>query len=318
MDYKLNHLPKSEAEIDVTIPFEELEPYVKRAAVKISEETDIEGFRRGKASYDVVKKFVGEEHIYETTAELAVRGTYPEVLEKIIAGAHKEEKKFSPIGKPDITVTKLAPGNEMLYKVKLALLPAVELPNYKTIAEKTQKEKKEVSATDEEVDKTLEWVRESRAEIIPVMRPAQKGDEVEIDFELRHDGVKIENGDSRNHPLVIGKGKFMPGFEDNLIGMSLDEDRNFSADIPEDWHDKAMIGKKIDVKATMKSIKERNVPPLTDEFIKQLGSFENVEELKKILRKESCTKNKTRKNSASACLSLKTSQKIQKLKSPIC
>lgn len=281
MDYKLTNLPKSEAEIEVTIPFAEFKPYVKRAGVKISEETDIEGFRRGKAPYDVVKKFLGEAHIYEVAADLAVRGTYPEVVEKRTAESREKEKNFSPIGRPDIMVTKLAPGNEMRYKVKLALLPAVELPDYKTIAQETRKEKKQIAATDEEVNKTLEWVRDSRAELVPVARPAQKGDEVEIDFELRHDKVKMENGDSRNHPLVIGKGKFMPGFEDNLIGMTVDEKRNFSVAVPEDWHDKAMVGKQIDVTATMKSIKERNVPELTDEFVKRLGSFQNLAELRK-------------------------------------
>lgn len=162
MEFSFQKLPKSEIEIQVTVPFEEFEPHVKKAAVLISEEVEIEGFRKGKAPYDIVKNKFGEHSIYEKAAEIAVRKTYPEVLEKLVT-SNQLPVTNPPLGRPEITVTKLAPGNELQYKVRLALLPEVKLPDYKSIAARAKREKKEVSVSDEEVERTLKWVCESRA-----------------------------------------------------------------------------------------------------------------------------------------------------------
>lgn len=162
MEFSTQKLSKSELEIQVTIPFSEFEPHVKRAAILISEETEIEGFRKGKAPYDIVKNKFGEHAIYERAAELAVRVTYPEILDKLVT-SNELSAVNPPIGRPEITITKLAPGNELQYKARVALLPEVKLPDYKSIAARVKKEKKEVSVSEEEVEKTLTWVRESRA-----------------------------------------------------------------------------------------------------------------------------------------------------------
>lgn len=162
MEFNITSLPKSEIEIKVTIPFPEFEPHLSRAASVISEEAEIEGFRRGKAPYDTVKNKFGEAAIYERAAEIAVRKTYPEILEKIIREKSDAGEDFVPIGRPEVTITKLAPKNELEFKVKLALLPKVSLPDYKAAALYAKKEKKEVTVTDEEVNKTIDWVRESR------------------------------------------------------------------------------------------------------------------------------------------------------------
>ena len=243
MNFTITPLPKSEAEIEVILPFPEFEPHLKRAAAALSERIEIEGFRKGKAPYDVVKNKVGESVIYEEAAELAVRRTYPEVVTQI-----REEKKgdFTPIGRPEITVTKLAPGNEFAYKIKLALLPAVALPDYKSIAQKIGAKKEEAAVSDEEVDKAVQWLRESRTTLVTVSRRAQKGDRVEVDFEIRHGGVKIEGGESRNHPLILGEHRFLPGFEDELTGLEAGEKKEFTLVAPADWRDKNFAGKPLD------------------------------------------------------------------------
>jgi len=279
MNHTLTYLPKSEAEVLVILPFPEFEPHVKQAAVSISESVDIEGFRKGKAPYDIVKQRIGEQAIYERAAEIAIRKVYPKVMEKLIAEEKEKGKKFFPIGRPEVIITKIAPGNEFEFKTKIALLPDVGLPDYRAIAKKTISDKKEVFVSDEEVEKTVGWLRESRAPLITVDRVAKTGDAVEIDFGVRHGGVKIENGDSRNHPVVIGKGRFIPGFEDELAGMKAGDEKSFSLVAPKEWHEKNLAGKNLDFKVTMKSVQERQVPDLTDEFVKSLGKFENVEAL---------------------------------------
>ncbi|MDZ4260580.1 MAG: trigger factor family protein, partial [Candidatus Sungbacteria bacterium] len=123
MTHQTTILPKSEIEIEVTLPFEEFELHVKRAATALSEERDIEGFRKGKAPYDAVKQKFGEATIYERAAEHAVRKTYPNIVEDLMATPPEGRKEFLPIGSPDVTIIKLAPGNELIYKVKLSLMP---------------------------------------------------------------------------------------------------------------------------------------------------------------------------------------------------
>ena len=280
MNHTLARLPKSQIEILVTLPFSEFEPHVKKAASVISESVKIEGCRPGKAPYEVGKNKVGEHAIYERAAEETVRHTWSEVVGQVLA---KEPFLTHPfIGRPDITVTKLAPGNEFVYKVVCSYVPEVKVPeDYPAIAKRVRKDKKEVSVEDEEIQKTIDWIRESRSDLVTVERTAALGDAVEIDFEMRHGGVKIESGEARNHSFILGKAQFIPGFEDALVGMATGEEKTFSLVVPGDWRDQAFAGKALDTKVTMRLIKERKLPELDNEFIKTLGKFESVDELKK-------------------------------------
>lgn len=265
-----------------TILFSEFEPQLKKAAGFLSEENDIEGFRRGKAPYEIVKNRFGEMMIYERAAELAIRQNYIELLKKAAADAQKKE--FVPIGRPEITITKLAPGNDLEFKVKMVLLPEVELPDYKSIASKVLKQKKEIAVSEEEIQKTLDWIRESRAPLVTVGRAAQKGDIAEIDFEIKKDGLKVEGGESKNHPLTLGRGGFLPGFEDQITGMKSGEEKIFTLTVPESWHDKTLAGKKLEFKVLLKLVQEKIIPELNDESVKSLGNFSSVEDLKKNIR----------------------------------
>lgn len=287
MEYTLTRLPKAEIEIAVSLPFSEFEPQVKRAAVLISESVEIEGFRKGKAPYDIVKQKVGEQAIYEEAAERAVRKTYPEAIRHLTEDG-KLDGAHPLIGKPEITITKLAPGNELIYKVKLALLPQVLVPDYKTIAQKIRTQKEYPAVSDEETDKAVQWLREARTQLVTVARPAQKGDRVEVDFEIRHNGVTIEGGESRNHPMILGEGRFLPGFEDALVGLEAGQKNEFTIATPEDWRDSPsggqLAGKTLDFSATMQLVQERKIPELTDEFAKGLGDFASAEALKQNVR----------------------------------
>lgn len=279
MEYKLYPLPQSEAEIHVVLPFSEFEAHVKRAAQIISEHVEIEGFRKGKAPFDIVKNRVGESKIYEEAAEIAVRKTYAEALHKLVT-SNQLLVMNPPIGKPEVTVTKLAPGSDLEYKIRLALLPNVVLPDYQKIARENRAGKKEVGVTEEEIEKTIAWLIDSRTKLIAVDRAAKERDAVEVDFEVRHGGVKIEGGESRNHPMIIGKGKFVPGFEDHLIGMRAGEEKQFTLHVPDDWYEKGLAGKMLDFSTTMKVVQDQVKPEVNDEFAKGLGNFSSLEALR--------------------------------------
>jgi len=290
MKQEFKSLPDSEAEIAVILAFSEFEPFLKKAAVSISEEIEIEGFRRGKAPYDIVVKKVGEMRIYEKAANLAVEKFYLEVMKRLM----EEKKDFTPIGRPEITITKLALGNDLEYKIKIVILPVFELPDYKSIAKKVMSGRKEISVSEEEVEKSLNWIIDSRSTFLRVERPIRQGDLVEIDFSARggsasggevgKDNVLIDGGHSKNHPLVVGEGRFIPGFEDKLIGMRKDEEKSFDLKMPDDYHEKSLAGQTLNFKVKVSLVQEKRIPELTDEFAKSFGQFSSLDALKKSVR----------------------------------
>lgn len=284
MNYDISKLPKSESEIAVKVPFSEFEPFFKKAVKLFSEEIEIPGFRKGHAPEQMVKERVGEMRIWEMAADLAVRDMYVKILSEIREKETAGGREFSPIGKPEVAVTKLAPGNDLEYKVKFAVLPEVKLPDYKIIAVKVKKGRKEIGVNEEEVAKSLEWLQNSRATLITVDHPAAFGDRIEIDFEVHHGGVKIEGGESKNHPFILGKGKFITGFEDALLGVKAGEEKSFTLVAPSDWQEKAFAGKALDFSVKMNLVQERKLSDLSDEFAKNLGGFESLDALKQNIR----------------------------------
>lgn len=307
MDYKISKIPHSEIELNVNLLFADFEPYFKKAVKLFSDEIEVPGFRKGHAPEQVVQERVGEMRIWERAADLAVRDSYIKILAEVREKESTAGSEFSPIGKPEVTVTKLAPGNDLEYKVKCAVLPAVKLPDYKSVAAKCKQGKREILISEEEIGKSLEWLQNSRATLITVDRPAAFGDRVEIDFVTRiggahpvrsqtpeasanpladrtSNGVKIEGGESKNHPFVLGQGKFIPGFEDALFGAKAGDEKSFTLVAPVDWPEKSFAGKALDFSVKINLVQERKLPPLTDEFAKNLGGFESLDALKKNIR----------------------------------
>lgn len=295
MRHILTHLPHSEIEIEISLSPDEFAPHLKTAAALISEKMKIEGFRPGKASYEAVKNKIGEHAVYEEAAEVAVRASYSKAREALVQNG-KLSGEQAAIGRPEVTITKLAPGNDFTYKIKMAVMPSVSLPDWRAIAHKSLADKKDQTVTDEEIEKAIRWLAESRMKLVAASRSAAHGDHVEVDFEIRHDGVKIAEGDSRNHPLVIGQGKFMPGFEDALIGMRNGEQKSFTLAVPHDWREASVAGKSLDFAVTMKAVQERILPEITDEFAKGLGAFETLEALRANVRDGILAEKKEREN----------------------
>jgi len=137
------------------------------------------------------------------------------------------------------------------------------------------RQRRDVSVSAAEIDSALRWLQGSRATYAQVLRPARKGDAVEIDFELSSGGKEVENGSIKNHELILGEGGYLPGFEDQLIGMSAGEEKKFSLPTPRG---------KLDCHVKVKAVKDRKLPELNDDFSRSLGKFENLESLKTSIR----------------------------------
>jgi trigger factor len=152
----------------------------------------------------------------------------------------------------------------------------IELGNYKGL----KATKRETKIEEKEIENALKYVQNSRAKIITVNEPAKKGNRLEIDFEVRCGGVKVENGESKNHPLILGEGQFLPGFENELEGMKAGEEKEFSLKVPAEWPDKRVADKSLDFKVKVNVVQERQIPELNDEFASSLGKFKNLKEFK--------------------------------------
>ena len=271
MKVDIKKIGKNKVEISVEVQALLIESYFKTAAEELSKDLKVKGFRPGKAPADVVEKEIGSQKLYNETANIAIQRTLPGIL---------KEEKLEVIGMPEIVIKKIAKGDSMVYQVTFQLMPDVKLSDYKGLKIK----KKEIKIEEDELKKSLDYVQNSRAKLITVNRPAKKGDRVEIDFEIRSKGVKVENGDNKNHPLILGEGRFLPGFEKEIEGLKAGQEKEFSIKTPEDWPDKRIANKKLDFKAKMNLVQEREVPDINDKFVESLGGFKSLSDLKKSIK----------------------------------
>ncbi|MBI4132425.1 MAG: trigger factor [Candidatus Sungbacteria bacterium] len=283
MAYTLERTSNTGLTIAVRAPYQELEPLFGAAAKRISEAEDIEGFRRGKAPYETIRQKFGEFKILEEAAGMYIRANFETILKEVRAEEFKNSS-FEPVGEPQITITKLAPGEEFRFKIALTLLPAIELPDYRAIARRVLATRRVPQTAEQEVSDAIGWLRESRAKIVTVNREAREGDRVEIDFNAAASGAPLNGGASENHPLILGRGRFPPGFESALIGMKAGQERTFSLAVPPDWRDKALAGRNVEFTAKMKLIQEREVPAFDDGFAKSLGNFGSTAAVEKNIR----------------------------------
>lgn len=271
MNIKRNNLSKSQIELTVELSVAEIKPYVENAAKKVSQEVNISGFRKGHVPYNILKTHVGEASIYEEAFKNIVSQTLPKVL---------VQEKIEVIGQPEVQPEKIAPNNPIIYKAKVWLYPKIELCDYKNLGV----QKKVAKVSDETVDKTLGDLRRMRASEKVVTRQAKKGDKVVMDFDVLVGNVVVENGSYKKQDIEIGSGHFIPGFEDNIVGMKKNDKKDFKLRFPKEYHDKNLSNKEAMFKVNVLDIYEIELPKLDDEWAKSLGGFKNVDELKKALR----------------------------------
>lgn len=271
----LKKLPKSKIEFEITVPWADWGKYLDQAAGEVSGEIKIPGFRPGKAPRNIVEQKVGKGVILNNAAEKAVQKAYTDFVVR---------EKLEVIGSPEITIEKLEEEKDFVFKAQVAIMPEVKLKDkYKKAVKKINAEHKEKKAeiNDDEIELEMEKLANSRVKLVTVRREAKNNDSVEIDFTVLVNNVPIEGGTSKNHPLIIGRGVFIPGFEDNIIGMREGEEKEFELVFPADYHKKDLAGKNASFKVKMNLVQERQVPELNDEFAKSLGNFENLEAFKK-------------------------------------
>jgi len=267
MKVEVKKLPRSQVELTIEIDIAEYQPFLNQAVKTISEQIKIPGFRPGKAGFETVKQKVGENEIWQEALEPAVKKTFLKAL---------HDNQLNTVGPPQVDVVKLAPGNPVIYKATVSLFPDLKLADYKKI----KIEKKPVEVSTDQVQKFLAELQRIHAKEVLVDRPAQKGDKAEIDFDAFMDKIPIESGSAKKYPLVVGENTFIPGFEEQLIGLSKDDSKEFQLKFPENYHQKNLAGKPVDFKVKVLAIYERQLPELNDETAKSISQCETLTELK--------------------------------------
>jgi len=278
-------LEKSQLELIIELSVEELQPYLEESAKEISKHKKIEGFRPGKAPLKVVIQQTSEMLVYQTAANFAVEST----LDKIIT-----EQNIEVIDQPKIEIQKLAPNNPLIYKATIALVPSIEIADYSKIHVKLGEE---IKINDKDIDKVIEDLRKMRAKDSLQDKTSETGDKLDLDFDTSIDNVPIDGGSAKKHQLIIGEGRMIPGFEDNLIGLKSGEEKEFELAFPKKYHAENLAGKKAKFKVKINGIYKVELPELNDEFGKSMG-LTNLENLRNNissnLRQEKETKEKQR------------------------
>jgi len=265
MTFTTKKLPDSVVELTVNLEKGDLLPYVAQVKDYLTKKVKIDGFRPGRAPQEKVLSRIDENKVREESLRVAVESSLSDVLAR---------EGLEVIRQLDFKIKENS-SERLIYQTRLLIFPKFTLGNYKGLGIKRRK----ITVTESEVKSAIDELVDLRTVFNEVERPAQKGDRVEVDFTVRYKGEVIEGGISENHPLILGKGKFVPGFEENLIGMSKGETKHFTLKIPADFYQKSIADKVLDFEVVMKKVEDRIVPNLDDDFARSLGNFGSLKDL---------------------------------------
>ena len=277
MQVDIKKLPKSEVKISVSLEWDEWKHAFDHAVEDVAKSVKIPGFRAGKAPRKLVEQKVGKGAILAEAAEHALHESYEKVL---------QSNNIDAIGRPKAEIKKSEENGAFEYAITTAVMPELSLSGWEKGVKKAnaEAEKTEATVDEKDIDKELRTIAESRAKFVIVNREARSGDGIEIDFRVLQDGVPIENGVSRGHRMILGKGTFIPGFEEAILGMKSGEEKSFDLTFPEKYHAAHLAGKPARFEVTLKAVEEREIPAIDDAFAASLGKFEHLEALKTNIR----------------------------------
>ncbi len=272
MEVKRENLSKVKIKLTIDLKEAELRPHIEKVYKELAKNLKIAGFRPGKAPQFVVEKEVGQDKFYAEVLDSVLPEAYYNAITK---------EKLVTVNRPEIKVTKYAPTGGLTFEAEVEILPEFTLPDYKKI----KVAKKDIKVSAKDIETSIKELQERYAEFKEVSRKAKKDDRAEIDFEGTQKGAAVEGAKGEKYPITIGAGMFIPGFEENLIGMSKGEEKTFDVTFPKDYHESKLQEQKVTFKVKMISISEKTVPEVNDDFAKKFGIFKNVEEMKKGVEK---------------------------------
>lgn len=260
---------ENEATLKITAPAAEVNAGYKKAVQKIADQANIPGFRKGKAPRAIIEMHYGKEAVKQEAFEIVANKAYSEAL---------NQEKLIPVSDPKVEESTFEEGKDMELTIKVTLKPEPELGEYKGL----HVEKKEVEVTDEQVDAQIKDMMGRNAKMVVAEEGAviEKGDFAIIDFAGTVDGEPFSGGEGKGYPLEVGSNSFIPGFEDQLVGLSKGDSTDVEVTFPEDYFVKDLAGKEAIFKVNIQDVKRKELPELNDEYVASKTEFKTVEDLR--------------------------------------
>jgi trigger factor len=261
-------IEKNQGVLTIEVDAEQVALALDKAFKKVVQKINVPGFRKGKVPRSIFESRFGAESLYQDALDILLPEAYTQAV---------VETGIEPIDRPEVDIEEFGKGKNLLFKATVQVKPEVELGEYKGLEVAV----KEAVVTDEDIEAELKRLQQRHAELVVVEEgPAQSGDIAIIDFEGFVDGEAFEGGKAEKHSLELGSGSFIPGFEDQVIGMNLGEEKDIEVTFPEEYHAENLKGKPAVFKVTVHDIKRKNLPELDDEFAKDVSEFDTLAEFK--------------------------------------
>lgn len=268
MKVDAERIHKTQMALSVEVEKEQVDEALEKAYRIVVKKVNVPGFRKGKVPRPILEARFGPQVLYEDALEIMISKTFPDALKQ--AGA-------DPLGEPKFEVVQLEKGQPLVYKATFAVKPEIQLPEYQGIEVEAAEPP---PVTEEDVERVLQQYQQRMARLVEVKGPAQEGDILQIDFTGYLGEEPFPGGSATDYSLEIGSRTFIPGFEEQLIGAEVEEEREVNTSFPENYHNSELAGKEARFKVKVKGIRRKEVDAIDDEFAKDVSEFETLEELK--------------------------------------
>ncbi|MEK5644715.1 trigger factor [Paenibacillus rhizosphaerae] len=260
--------------LEVEVEADRVAAALDKAFNKVAKKANVPGFRKGKVPRPIFEARYGVEALYQDAIDILLPEVYTEAV---------DQTDIFPVDRPEVEIDQFAKGEVFKFKAKVTVKPEVTLGDYKGVEVPVQK----VEVSDEELDAELKRLQERHAELSVIDEgAAENGDIAVIDFDGSVDGVPFEGGQAERYSLELGSGTFIPGFEEQVVGMATGDFKDVEVTFPETYHAEELAGKKAVFKVKVHEIKRKQLPELDDEFAKDVSEFETLAEYKEDLKKE--------------------------------
>ena len=260
------------AKVTVEITRAELEPSLNKVYLKVRKDITMPGFRKGKVPRMVIEAAYGKHVFFED----AIEEMFPDIYKECVL-----TQDMKPVGRPGVSKLDIGDDDSVTLVIETDLYPEVTLGQYKGL----EVEKTDAEVSESEIDAEVERMAQNVARITTVDRAAAEGDTAVIDFEGFKDGVAFAGGKGEDYELKLGSHTFIPGFEEQVVGMSAGEEKDINVTFPENYHEKSLAGAPVVFKVKVREVKETVVPEKDDEFVKDVSEFDTMAELRADIEK---------------------------------
>jgi trigger factor len=269
---EVQSVAENEVLLSVEVPQDEVDRRYERTLTRIAREANLAGFRKGRVPKQIIVQRFGTDYVLSETLQDALPEWYEQAL---------DATEVDAVSQPELDLGDLVQGQPFSFSAKVQVKPTPALGQYMGV----EAPKQSAEVDEAQVDAQMEMFRERLASLKPIEdRPAQNGDYVLIDFTGRTEDGPLEGGDATDYALELGSGQLVPGFEEELAGMSVGDEKQFTVTFPDDYHEESLKAKPVTFAVTLKDVKERVVPELSDQFASEVSEFETLADLRKDVR----------------------------------